>query len=144
MMSDAFEIWLSFLDEGGDSLLCPWLVEEGLEDGLLVLEALVQSSIEGNFDCSLGSDDRVLRFGGDCVDYFADFSLEAFSGEKVGDVEAMGFLGVDRKTSQDHPLRYLFTDYPRKGLRSTHSRNQPERYLRQSEAGLFRTEDNVA
>lgn len=142
-MSDAFEIWLSFLDEGGDSLLRAWLVEEGLEDGLLVLKALVQSSIEGVFDCSLCSDDRVLGFGGDCVYYFVDFCLEAFSGEKVGDVEAMGFLGVDGKASQNHPLCYLFTDYPWKGLCSTHSRNQSECYLRQPEAGLFRTEDNV-
>lgn len=79
--SDAFEIWLSFLDEGGNPLLRAWLVEEGLKHGLLVLEALVESSVEGDFDGSLCCDYGVLRFGGDRVDDFVDFRLETFSGK---------------------------------------------------------------
>lgn len=109
-----------------------------------MLEALVESRIEGGLNGSLCCNYSVLGFGGNCIYNFVDFCLEAFGGEEVSDIEAMCFLGVDGKTSQNHPLRYLFTNYPWKYLRSAHSRNKTQCYLRQSEAGLFRTEDNVA
>ena len=91
---------------------------------MLVLEALVESSVEGGLYCPLGSDDRVLGFCGDCVHYFVYFCLEAFGGEKVGDVEAVRFLGIYGKSSQNHPLCYFLANDSRKDLRSTHSRNQ--------------------